>query len=189
MDSPTLVTPAPWIARTIRTTTVSAAAKRGSTRGSSRSLPYNAGYGNLAWDGDGHVLVVATDTGEVYRIDRVTGAVTTLSFLGGRVFSVVYYPALDRIYAGDETGTLWDIDPITGAAAPLVNIGAARSLMGIDIAPASFGAYGDWLALASGFVHLPWGQQYFLQRYYYEQLLTVGRVPLGNADLLAGSHL
>lgn len=109
----------------------------------------SSGWGNLAFDGNGDLLVAASDTGNIYRMDRTTGAFTTLSVIGGYVLSVVYDPTTDRIYAGDSNSDLWDIDPVTGSAVPLVNISPGIGITGMEIAPNGFGAYGGWV-IATG---------------------------------------
>ncbi|MBW2525483.1 MAG: hypothetical protein JRI23_14955 [Deltaproteobacteria bacterium] len=103
------------------------------------------GSSNLAFDLDGHLLV-PVETGDLVRVHRATGAVTTVATgLGYRPVSVAVHPSDGTIYLGKDTGEILEIDPSSGASTALANLGTGNDVNGLEIAPPGFGSFGGHL--------------------------------------------
>ena len=107
----------------------------------------NYGLGEMAFDPAGNLLVTTTTsaTGAVVRVDRITGAQTTVaSNIGtGYLVGLTYSAATDSIYVNTDNGTMYRIDN-TGTVSTFVATGV-NQLDALAIAPASFGSYGGYI--------------------------------------------
>jgi hypothetical protein len=86
------------------------------------ALPAGAAFGTLTFDGNCDIITPGGSTGQIFRINKNTGAVTTLvsTPFNGVVNGVVYRPADNLIYATvNNPSGLFSI-PMTGGPATLV---------------------------------------------------------------------
>ncbi|MDB4957912.1 MAG: hypothetical protein JWO36_5481 [Myxococcales bacterium] len=109
------------------------------------------GCGDMTFDANGDLLVVASrPTNAIVRVNRVTGAQTTIatgitpstSYLLG----VAYSAANDTIYTHNDLGTIYAVTN-TGTVSVLTTYSSAMNA--IVIAPSTFGAYGGYIIAAT----------------------------------------
>jgi sugar lactone lactonase YvrE len=103
------------------------------------------GLGDLDLDNNGDLLVVSDPARAIVRVDRLTGAQTTVatgigtsSFLLG----VAYRAANNTIYTNTDDGRIFSVSP-TGTVTPLATV--SGTLNAITIAPPSFGSFGGFI--------------------------------------------
>jgi hypothetical protein len=104
------------------------------------------GLGDLALDGNGDLLVVAANpTPAIVRVDRATGAQTTVaSGVGTNVLvGITYRAANDMIYATNLNSEIFAVTS-TGSSSLLTTVGLGF-LNAITIAPPSFGSFGGFI--------------------------------------------
>jgi hypothetical protein len=112
------------------------------------------GYGNLAVDGSGNILVPG-ENGTLYRIKKNTGRLEVVAANIGLsdggpfdLMSCVYNPAVDRIYVSEvnyNPSRIYSVDPADGSSQLLVNLGNNGYICQLLMAPAGFGAHGGYL--------------------------------------------
>jgi len=105
------------------------------------------GYGNIALDRNGDLLVVGGGVNNLWTIARADGALTVVALTGvaGTVVSVADNGT--AVYIGDSLGNVYTADTATGACTLLVAAGAL-DIQGLAVAPASFGAFAGQLIAA-----------------------------------------
>jgi len=100
-------------------------------------------YGDIAFDKNCDLLVVAAFNDGLLRVNHTTGMVTTVveNFGTGSTNGVVYRQSNDRIYvATDSPSRLYSIE---GNNPPVLEIAYPATVNAIAVAPMGFGVYGD----------------------------------------------
>ena len=104
------------------------------------------GYGSFAFDNDGNLLFTAGDANDIGLLNRTSCTLTTVANdVGNDMLGIVYDQGW--IYAGDNGGNIYKVNPATGSSTVLVNVGSAAN--GLVIAPATYGSYGGQLIVAT----------------------------------------
>ncbi|MBD3789048.1 MAG: PQQ-like beta-propeller repeat protein [Campylobacterales bacterium] len=104
----------------------------------------NYGYGDLAFDKDGNLLIAGDSAGTVLGLNRETCELSTLTTIAGEnVLSVVDNGSY--VYAGTGTG-VFEIDRINGTYTKIITSNYINSMV---IAPNNYGSYGGNLIYAS----------------------------------------
>ena len=101
------------------------------------------GLGDMTFDAAGNLLVIASSpTNAVVRVDRVTGALTTVaSGIGtGYLLGIAYSAATDTIYVNTDNGIMYKID--NAGTVSLFATTNVNQLDALAIAPSTFGTYG-----------------------------------------------
>ncbi len=122
------------------------------------ALPAGAAFGTLTFDGNCDLITPGGSTGQIFRIDKNTGAVTTLvsTTLNGHVNGVAYRAQDNLIYATVENPSGLFSIPMAGGAATLVIqpkwFGAPTTLYDIVAIPPSspLNFPSDWQFLGGG---------------------------------------
>jgi len=105
-------------------------------------------YGQIAFRANGDLLIADLNNNTILSLDRTACTTTTLATITGEPLrAVVEDPARDRIYAGSNTGNIYEVNPNTGASTLLVSAGLYVNAL--VKAPASFGSYGGQLIIAT----------------------------------------
>lgn len=101
------------------------------------------GLGDLVLDNNGNLLVSTNSGRSIVRVNRVTGAQTTIAtgIGSGSLLGLTYRAANDLIYASTQT-QIFAVTP-AGAVTPLAS--GFTQLNAITIAPPAFGAFGGFL--------------------------------------------
>jgi hypothetical protein len=106
------------------------------------------GLGDLDLDKNGDLLVVVSSPARaIVRVDRITGAQTTVATGIGTsssafLLGVAYRAANDTIYANTDDGRIFSVTS-TGTVTPFATVPGA--LNAITIAPSSFGSFGGFI--------------------------------------------
>jgi outer membrane protein assembly factor BamB len=114
------------------------------------NLPYavpdsDGGYGSFAFDNYGDLLFTVNDADEIRQMDRHSGAVSVVAtgVSGGNV--LLGMACINNIiYAGDDAGNIFEVNPQTGVSVSIINLSGAE-INGLAVAPSGFGSYGGHL--------------------------------------------
>jgi len=109
----------------------------------------DGGWCNIAFDGDGNLLIPNNNTNEVLSVDRITCILSTLATVptGGSLYSIVYHPDMDEIFVGDTAGNIYAVNPSSGASTLLVNV--SDFVNALVVAPEGYGSFGGQLLVAT----------------------------------------
>lgn len=105
-------------------------------------------YGDVALNARGDLLIANTLDNNILLLDRASCTTSTIATISGQnLISVAEDAARNRLYAvAAVTGYVYEIDPDTGDATLLVDIGI--SVNAIVVAPAGYGSYAGQLIIA-----------------------------------------
>lgn len=118
------------------------------------SLPLTVTDGSpifsFAFDGNGNLLFIALNAGELRSLDRITGTVTTVATgLPGSTWRGIVYQDSSSIFVGAMSGSIYKVNPTDGSTTTLITISGGGWINCLAIAPATFTPYGGQLIAAS----------------------------------------
>jgi len=105
-----------------------------------------AGWGNASFDSSGDLMVVGGHSADITTVARSDGSLTALTAAGqvGDLLSIVD-PGAGLLYVGTTgTSNIYSVDPTTGVATLLINVGGS-DVTGLVVAPPGYGAFGGQL--------------------------------------------
>jgi sugar lactone lactonase YvrE len=107
----------------------------------------NFGLGDLAFDGNGDLLVTVTSPARsIVRVNRTTGAQTTIATGIGTstyLLGIAYRAANDMIYTHNDGGQIYSVT--SAGVTTLLTTYTGVGLNAIAIAPSTFGAYAGFI--------------------------------------------
>ena len=105
-------------------------------------------FGSAAFDSNDDLIVVGGLSVDVTTVARSDGSVSALTLIGtaGTLLSIVD-PGAGVLYVGNDLGDIYSVDPATGVATLVINIGG--SVNGLVVAPAGYGTFGGQLIAAT----------------------------------------
>lgn len=98
----------------------------------------SSGFGDIAFDSDGNLLLTGGYDGNVSLVNRQTCTLSNITQIPDTILSVVDYPGNDTLYAGGDSG-IYEVDRDTGTFNKVVNDSIINAMV---VAPQGYGAYG-----------------------------------------------
>ena len=111
-----------------------------------------AAWGQAAFDESGDLLVVGGRSGSIFKVSRYDESQTEVlpvSGTSGHIVSVVVDINSRKLYVGDQDGSVYLVDRVTGYATPFGNVGFLNSVNGLVIAPDDYGDFGGHIIAAT----------------------------------------
>ena len=109
-------------------------------------------WGQAAFDESGNLLVVGGRSGSIFIVSRYDASQTEVlpvSGTSGHIVSVTVDINSRKLYVGDQDGSVYLVDRVTGYATPFGNVGVLNSVNGLVIAPDDYGDFGGHIIAAT----------------------------------------